>query len=611
VDENSNSVACGEPQVVPGRFGNALQLKEEFDLVFLKDVGKFEINQPFSAGGWVNTEKEGQLQTIMGTSGDLITYWRGWDLLLDSLNRPSIQMTSYWPHNYMQITAEVSIPKGEWQHVFFTYEGSGKASGLQLYLNGHKTKSTIDNDNLYRTILHEWKAFEGWRERPVIVGRSGRYWTGENSVFTGSIDDLKIFNGYLTPLEVAAVSSQEDGNWEEEDYLDHYLHRNHAGFQSLTKALQSLVAKKLTAMENVREIMVMEEMPDARKTYVLNRGQYDSPTEEVGPGTPQKILGFAEDWPKNRLGLARWLVDEKNPLTARVTVNRYWQMIFGRGIVETPQDLGTQGALPTHPELLDWLAIHFMESGWDVRDLMKTMVGSATYRQLSAATPEHLKNDAKNRFLARGPSHRLQAEMIRDNALAASGLLTHQVGGASVKPYQPKGLWVEKTGPYLAYQPSSGDSLYRRSMYTFIRRTTPHPAMIAFDAPDRSVCIVKRENTNTPLQALILLNDPQFVEAHKVLAERMQKEGGDDLEDQTGYAFRLVTGRNPSKTELQLLLEQYQTEVSRFDQDPESAEQLLNVGEHPVDKSLDKTHTAALTMVASTLLNHDEAYMKR
>ncbi len=622
VDENPKSVANGEPQVVPGRIGNGLRFPEEFDLVFLKDVGNFEINQPFSAGGWMKTEKEGELQTIMGTSGDLLSYWRGWDLLLDSMNRPSVQMTSYWPHNYMQVTADISISKNHWNHVFFTYDGTGRASGLQLYVNGKRTQITINHDNLYRTILHEWKAFYGFQERPVIVGRSGRYWTGENSVFTGSLDHLKIFHRYLTPLEVAAVIQQEIdlnpgkhgsdnylGKGDENDYLDHYLNRSHPVFRRLTEELQDLVGKKLRVMESVEEIMVLEDMPEPRKTYILNRGQYNEPTEEVGPGTPPKVLIFGEETPKNRLGLAQWLVDPKNPLTARVTVNRYWQMIFGQGIVQTPHDLGTQGALPTHPELLDWLALRFIESGWDVRELLKTMVTSATYRQSSSASTEHMEKDAKNRFLARGPSHRLPAEMIRDNALAASGLLAQQVGGASVKPYQPEGLWAEKTG--LAYKSSSGDSLYRRSMYTFIRRTTPHPAMIAFDATNRSVCIVKRESTNTPLQALVLLNDPQFVEAARVLAERIQKEGGVELADQASYAFRLVTGRRPTKSEFGLLMDQYNDEITRFTENPESADQLLEVGEYPLDQNLDKTQTAALAMVANTLLNHDGAYMKR
>ncbi len=617
VDENLKSLASGEPQVVKGRFGNALRLEQEFDLVLLKDVGNFEMNQPFSAGGWIHTEKEGENQCIMGTSGDFSNHWRGWDLFIDTLNRPSVLMTSLWPHNYMQITADISVPKAEWHHILYTYDGSGQASGIHLYVDGRKIKCSIDYNNLYRPIVHKWKKQKGWRERPVMVGRSGRYHTGEFGVFTGSIDHLKIFNRYLTTREVAVLHESETKTslghdiLTEADYIEHYLNRNHPGYRTLMQDLRKLLGKKLVLLEDVPEIMVLEDMPVSRKTFVLNRGQYDSPTEEVGPGTLRKVLVFAQDLPRNRLGLAHWLVDKNNPLTARVTVNRYWQMILGRGIVETPHDFGTQGALPTHPELLDWLAIHFIESGWDLRYLLKTMVTSATYRQSSVASPEHLSKDAKNLFLARGPSYRLPAEMIRDNALAASGLLTQMVGGPSVKPYQPEGLWVEKTGPYMTYKHNSGDSLYRRSMYTYIRRTTPHPAMIAFDAPTRSVCVVKRENTNTPLQALVLLNDPQFVETARVLAQRIQKEGGESLEDQTQYGFRLLCGRKPDGNEMELMKKQYQIALDKYKGNPKAADELLQVGEYPFDNSLDKIQTVALVMVASTVMNFDEAYMKR
>ncbi len=623
VDNNPQSVASGEPQVVPGRIGNALRLDQEFDLVFLKDVGNFEMNQPFSAGGWIHTEKEGENQSIMGTSGGLLNYWRGWDLFIDTLNRPSVRMTSFWPHNYMQITADISVPKAEWHQILYTYDGSGQASGIHLYVDGRKIKCSIDYNNLYRPIIHKWKKQKDWRAWPVMVGRSGRNFTGDNGVFYGSIDHLKIFNRFLTSLEVTALFVEEtklspsqtdshrgDGYQDKEaNYIDHYLNRKHSGYRSLIKELQKLLGEKLVLLEDVPEIMVMEDMPEPRKTFVLNRGQYDSPTEEVGPGTLRNVLAFAQDLPKNRLGLARWLVDKNNPLTARVTVNRYWQMIFGRGIVETPHDFGTQGALPTHPELLDWLAINFMELGWDLRYLLKTMVTSATYRQSSVASPEHLSKDAKNLFLARGPSYRLPAEMIRDNALAASGLLTQMVGGPSVKPYQPEGLWVETAGR--AYKHNSGDSLYRRSMYTYIRRTTPHPAMIAFDAPTRSVCVVKRENTNTPLQALVLLNDPQFVETARVLAQRIQKEGGESLEDQTQYGFRLLCGRKPDGNEMELMKKQYQIALDKYKGNPKAADELLQVGEYPFDNSLDKIQTVALVMVASTVMNFDEAYMKR
>ena len=336
--------------------------------------------------------------------------------------------------------------------------------------------------------------------------------------------------------------------------------------------------------------------------------------EEVFAAAPDAILEFPESLPQNRLGLTKWLFDEKHPLTARVAVNRYWQMIFGKGIVTTPHDFGTQGALPSHPELLDWLALEFRASNWNVQELLTLMVTSATYRQSAAATESQLAKDAANTYLSRGASYRLQAEMIRDNALAASGLLSPKIGGASVKPYQPEGLWKEKnefSGFINTYVTDSGDSLYRRSLYTFIRRTSPPPAMITFDAPQRDVCTMKRENTNTPMQALVLLNDPQFIEAARILAERMQKEGGADMETQTQFAFRNLCGRRANKNELLLLKEQYNLALHKYQEQPKAAEELLQVGEYPFDNRLDKVETAALTMVVNTIMNFDEAYMKR
>ncbi|MEM9142670.1 MAG: DUF1553 domain-containing protein [Bacteroidota bacterium] len=301
-------------------------------------------------------------------------------------------------------------------------------------------------------------------------------------------------------------------------------------------------------------------------------------------------------------------------MTARVTVNRYWQMLFGKGLVATPEDFGVQGALPTHPELLDWLAVTFMESGWDVKALVKIMVMSHTYRQSSQVSSEMREKDPGNRYLARANSYRLPAEMIRDNALAASGLLVQHVGGMSVKPYQPKGLWIEKNSfshILLNYKESQGDSLYRRGLYTFIRRTAPHPAMTAFDAPSREVCTVKRESTNTPLQALVLMNDVQFVEASKVLAARMQEEGGSSLEHQIAHGFRLALSRLPKKEEIAVLTDLFNKQEGRFKSNPTEATRLLGMGQKELDNSLDKVRTAALTMVANTILNHDETYMKR
>lgn len=615
VDGSFNALASGFPESVEGKVGQALRLEKERDLVFIKDIADFELNQPYSAGAWIYTEKQDANQTIIGNSGELGNAWRGWDLFLDTENRPTLRITSTYPHNYVQVTAQVKIGKETWRHIFFTYDGSGIADGIRLFVDGRQVELRTDYDRLYKSILHDWRPREGWDHKPIMVGRSGRFYTGENGVFKGTIDEVKVFHEALTALEVASIVATDDAELidvavlDDSIYSDHALIRNNSEYRKQMVALQQLLGKSVALIDDVPEVMVMEDMPDLRKTYVLERGQYDAPMVEVMPGTPAAVMQFADDLPRNRLGLARWLVDEKNPLTARVAVNRYWQMIFGEGLVRTPHDFGMQGALPSHPALLDWLAVRFVASGWDVKDLLKTIVMSATYRQSSGATDEHLEKDPDNIYLARGPSYRMPAELIRDNALTASGLLIDQVGGESVKPFQPEGLWVEKAG--LVYTPNSGDSLYRRSMYTYVRRTTPHPAMTAFDAPNRSVCTIKRETTNTPLQALVLLNDPQFVEAARVLAQRVQLEGEAPVLEQIGFTFRLATGRRASSSELNLFNELYDKALARFTSRPQQADSLLSIGTHPFDQSLNKVQTAALTLVASTALNHDEAYMKR
>ncbi|XOV72507.1 MAG: DUF1553 domain-containing protein [Verrucomicrobiota bacterium] len=617
VDDNPKSVASGEPELVDGPMGNALRFDKEYDLVFLREDGTFEVNEPFSAGAWIRSEKDGENQSIMGISGELGSAWKGWDFFLDGESRLSLRLTGYWPQNYLQVTTLATLPKNEWHHVMFAYDGLGNANGVRLFINGENVACSIGYDNLYHSIVHGWGKQEGWPQKPVIVGRSGRFYTGDNGVFLGSIDHVTLFKQYVTEREIAALYASLTGSTPDESnkpptyFIDHFLQRESVAMREASDSIQSMVGRKLELLKDVPEIMVLGEMERIRKTYVLNRGQYDSPTEEVQPGVPSQILSLNTDALPNRLDLAQWLTDPQHPLTARVTVNRYWQMLFGRGIVDTPQDFGTQGAPPTHPELLDWLAVSFIESGWDVRWLIRTMVTSATYRQSTVSTPEHVETDTANIYLARGPYHRLPAEMIRDNALAASGLLTHKVGGPSVKPYQPAGLWVEKTGPGSAYKPDKGANLYRRSMYTYVRRTTPHPAMIAFDAPNRSVCTVKREKTNTPLQSLVLLNDPEFLESARVLAQRLQKETSNGLVDWLRQGFRLLCGRHPDGSETELLTSLYELALKKYTKDPESTESFLSVGEYPLDPTLNKAQTAALTQVMSTIMNFDEAYMKR
>ncbi len=363
--------------------------------------------------------------------------------------------------------------------------------------------------------------------------------------------------------------------------------------------------------------MVMGQMEHPRDTFVLTRGQYNQPTEKVEPGVPASLPPLPRDAPPNRLGLARWLVAPNHPLTARVTVNRFWQMVMGTGIVKTANDFGSQGEWPTHPQLLDWMAREFIESGWDVKHMMKLLVTSATYRQSSRATPALLAKDPYNRLYARAPRFRLSAEEIRDTALAVSGLLVKSMGGPSVSPYQPPGLWSElssrkDSGNWSAqrFVQSHGPDLYRRSLYTFWKRTSPPPSLTAFDAPNRETCTVARERTSTPLQALVLIDDPTYTEASRVLAERTMTQGGTKAEERIAFAFRLATARMPTARETGILLDLFQKQHRRFSADPQKALSLLQVGEMPRDGHLDPAELAAWTSVASTILNLDETINK-
>ncbi|HMQ46854.1 MAG TPA: PSD1 and planctomycete cytochrome C domain-containing protein [Saprospiraceae bacterium] len=367
--------------------------------------------------------------------------------------------------------------------------------------------------------------------------------------------------------------------------------------------------KNLDSLETI-PLMVMQEMETPRQAFILNRGLYDQPTEPVLPETPENLGLLSNEWPKNRLGLAEWLLSPQHPLMARVTVNRFWQQLFGTGIVATPEDFGSQGALPTHPELLDWLTLKFMEDNWDVKQFLKYIVLSATYQQSTQTNPELLERDPQNLLLARAPRLRLSAETIRDHALAISGLMSGQVGGPSVKPYQPEGIWEETTGggggSTSVYVQDSGEDLYRRSLYTFWKRTVPPPSMMAFDAPTRDFCVVKRQRTSTPLQALVLLNDPQIIEACRVLAYRSVETNETDQDRQIEFMFQLATSRSPDHQEKQTLLELLQQEAARFESNQEEAKAFLAIGQYPQKNLLPDAEMAALVVVANAIFNLDE-----
>jgi hypothetical protein len=612
IDGNPNCTTTGTPQLADGKFSNALDFNDGYDEVYLEKAGDFEMTEAFSVSLWLNTTKKekGKTQVLIGNSTEKDTGWRGWDFYLDSLNELSARLIHSLPHNYIHVSGG-SVPLNAWTHVAMTYDGSGTASGLTLYVNGRKTNTTIHYDRLYKSIKTIHKNGKP-AHLPLTIGKSNRRFTGDIGIFQGRLDEIMIFSRKLTALETARLAGEESVI--NEEMRKEYDRSRDRELQERVVKLTALRNQKLELVNDVPELMVMEEMPAPRPMFVLDRGQYDSPTAQVAPGTPENILVFPDSLPKNRLGLSQWLFSENNPLTARVTVNRYWQMIFGKGLVKTSEDFGNQGSLPTHPELLDWLALSFRKSGWNVKELLKVMVMSATYRQSSATNRERQAKDPENLWLARGPSYRLQAELIRDNALAASGLLVKEVGGESVKPYQPEGLWTEKNNfSYVLhdYYQSRGKDLYRRSLYTFIRRTSPHPAMIALDAGPRDVCTVRRETTNTPLQALVLLNDPEFVEPARVMAERIQLEAGTDLDRQLILAFRLSTSRKPKSAELKILRDLYRSQYKKYETNPEKARELLTVGEFRSPNKTDKIKTAALTIVASTMLNHDESYTKR
>jgi hypothetical protein len=418
--------------------------------------------------------------------------------------------------------------------------------------------------------------------------------------------------GYIDPVLPLIEEEPKNLNPAQRNLvIDYYLNRHDPGYKQTLAAvtkkrqdLNTLKNKKLTSM-------IMGDNPPnkMRKTYVLMRGQYASPDEskEILPDTPSFLPPMKKDLPKNRLGLAKWLMDNEHPLTARVTVNRYWQTIFGRPLVSTPGDFGSQGSWPTHPDLLSWLAKDFVDNGWNVKRTIKQMVMSSTYRQSSTTRPEHLAKDPTNLYHARAPRFRLMGEFVRDNALSIGGLLNRTFGGPGVKPYQPPGLWneVSLSGGRRFVQ-DKGDNLYRRSMYTYWKRSAPHPGLMAFDTPTRETCTLQRQRTNTPMQALVTLNDEQFVEASRAFAQRILKGPAKSFPDRLDWAFELATGRPADSIRKEVLKDAHTFQSKVFKNEPDRAEELLKIGEAPRDNSIPAQEHATWTVLASMILNLDE-----
>ena len=617
----------------PGVFGTSTRFNGDDAVSFALHVPdgddpnkkrQIQLGRPdaFSISLWVKPEQHADRVVLVHQSQAAEdSAFRGLQLVLQQ-GKPQFSLIHFWPGDAMRVEAVDAIPVHQWTHLGVSYDGSSHASGARLFVNGRLVDTVVDRDQLTRDFRHrsEWGDSSAG-SLPIAVGARFR----DIGFRDGCMDELQIFPRELNPVEMARLFAKSPGANEVEKQAaiqaailqwDPSSLQGDPEYDALMTSLRDARHRENELVVHVRQIMAMASAKKPRTTYVLERGAYDAPREAVAPN-PIAAAGGGQsrssqvDAPSDRLQLARWMVDEQNPLVSRVAVNRFWSLFFGRGLVASLEDFGSQGQPPTHPELLDAVARRFMSQGWNVKQLCKEIVLSATYRQSSTARdPAWEQSDPDNRWLARGPKHRLAAEQVRDAALFASGLLVPTIGGPSVMPYQPEGVW-EEAGTGKSYQQSQGEGLYRRSMYTFWRRTAPPPSMLAFDATSRETCTARRETTTTPLQALVLLNDPQYIEAARAVAERaIQKHPQDRSARWNAMAARLIS-RPLAEKEQGVLEKAYLEQQSYFQAAPASAAEFLKIGHRPVDASIDPVDLAATCVVAETLMCFDEFVMKR
>ena len=536
--------------------------------------------------------------------------FRGLQLTIDR-GHPEFSMIHFWPGNAVRIRTRDPIPTDQWTHVAVTHDGSGRAAGLRLFINGKLTPVATERDGLTRDIRHR-KEWGDMKVGEVKLALGARF--RDVGFRDGLIDELKVFDLQLSMAEVAALfgSANDGGEPRPVDRamaVDHQLLTADKKVGRVREKLHVARQRENEVVTGIREIMVMRRSDEAPPTHVLARGEYTNKGEQVSAGTPD-FLALSSTTDEGRLALARWMTDPRNPLTSRVIANRMWHLFFGQGLVVTLEDFGSQGSSPSHPELLDYLARSLMDDQWDLHSLCRRIVLSATYRQSSRVGDELLRRDPDNVWLARGPKHRLSAEQLRDAALHASGLLVPTIGGPSVMPYQPAGLWKE-AGTGKSYHQSTGDGLYRRSLYTFWKRTAPPPSMLTFDATSRETCTARRELTTTPLQALVFLNDPQFVEASRVLAERLMTRHGDMLDARWNELFRRLLSRPPNDKERKVVQQLYREQQTYFSEDHQRVEEFLDVGARAANPSLNRADLAATTVVVQAILAYDETIMLR
>ena len=599
--------AVGEVTWKPdGKLGPAPVMKPNGTFE-IGDVGDFEKDHAFSYGAWVRADRAGVSGSILARMDEKNGY-RGWDLFQGD-TRLSVHIVSKWPDDAVKVsTAKPALRPGVWQHVFVTYDGKGKAGSVRIFVDGVEAPIKPDTNALKGSIK---------TTTPTRIGQrsNGAYFSD------GGVQDVRIYDRQLSAVEVATLSkvgplrtmlaAKKRGPKQQEALFEHYLVTRDAPYQAALASSTKLTAEQEAIKARSPLTHIQEERMDAKPmANILMRGQYDKVGEAVDAAVPAALGKLSTDAPKNRLGLAKWLVSPENPLTARVTVNRFWQELFGTGLVKTADDFGIMGSPPTHPELLDWLAVEFRESGWDVKRLFKLLVTSSAYRQAAILTPEKIEKDRDNAMLSRGPRFRMDAEMIRDYALAVSGTLSPKMGGPGTMPYQPENVWEVVGMGTEKYKQDNGENLYRRTIYNFWKRTAPSPNMEVFNAPTREVSCVRRDRTNTPLQALVTMNDPQFIEAARNLAQHtLENVKGDDTARLTDIAERVLC--RPLKAQETPILTASLADLRKFYSSKESdADALLKVGESKADTKLPKPELAAWTMLCNELMNLDEVLNK-
>jgi Protein of unknown function (DUF1553)/Protein of unknown function (DUF1549)/Concanavalin A-like lectin/glucanases superfamily/Planctomycete cytochrome C len=575
----------------------------------IPDVGDFDRDQGFSFAAWVRLgkDKDGALFARMDDKND----FRGWDLWLEG-GKPGTHIVSKWPEDALKVTSNKPLEPNRWTHVCITYDGSSKASGVKIYLDGKREETAAPNDKLEKTIRTKVPFKIGQRSNTSAVEGAG-------------LQDVRVYARALSQEEVKGVIGGPRLAWllakpaasrseiETDDLYKGWLTHADPAYQAANALLAGLEKEESEIKVRGSITHVMQEKDEAAIAFVLNRGEYTQRKDKVMASTPEALPPMPPSYPTNRLGFAKWLLLPEQPLTARVTVNRFWQEVFGTGIVKTAGDFGVTGDMPSHQELLDWLAVEFRESGWDMKRMFKQLVTSATYRQSAVMEPDKLAKDPQNRLLSRGPRFRMDAEIIRDTALAASGLLVEKIGGPSVKPYQPDGVWeaiAMDVSNTRFYKRDSGDKLYRRSLYTFWKRQAPPVTMEIFNAPNRETCTVRRERSDTPLQALATLNDTQFVEAARVLAQRSLREVCSTEEARLDFMAERLLSRPLRPEEMKIARASLNDLLASYKSAPDDAHKLLEVGESKVDESLAPPTLAAYTMVANELMNLDEVLNK-